>query len=498
MLCMKILTLDVQKDQNQGSDLMGFWFVSMDLFSTLLDSSTAHLLLDAEPDLFLINQLSSSVERGNYEVQRKILDSLKVVLKVRTTDIRRIQSQQLPDDRRRSKDHASPARMPTLGRRPSKDAMPSNLGSAPKDLLDCLLKGISLARDPTLLHKWIELLCDSISLWSPAIFQVLLSIVECFIDRIRNEFSEIQNAYAGIRPETMSCSDSCLLQLLNGLEFCIANAHERLAYDEQRLTSAKSPEIAQGLFGNIVSAASSSETNLLRNAVANNRLTVVLCFQDIARTTFTIWSWNSKDLEAIEQDDDNSASFKHAMLKFRNRCRKILEHLVTAEPLETIETLMELWTTATAGQVDRQAIAILDLLHTLEGTRPRNSIPAVFNASYSRSDPGALDPSRKSTLTSKITDNDVLTFLIIYTRSLEDDVLEEIWVDCMTFLRDILANPMPHRSILPRLMEFVAVLSGKMENTNFGEESKMRRELGVSLAMHKSGSILLTLPGSLH
>jgi len=85
-----------------------------------------------------------------------------------------------------------------------------------------------------------------------------------------------------------------------------------------------------------------------------------------------------------------------------------------------------------------------------------------------------------STLTSDLADTDLVAFLVEYTRSLEDDTMDEIWTDCMTFLRDVLANPLPHRQVLPALLEFTTLLAEKVENTNFGEERKMRRELGVS------------------
>ncbi|RAL66894.1 hypothetical protein DID88_007676 [Monilinia fructigena] len=72
----------------------------------------------------------------------------------------------------------------------------------------------------------------------------------------------------------------------------------------------------------------------------------------------------------------------------------------------------------------------------------------------------------------------LVTFLVEYARSLEDDAMDEIWVDCITFLRDLLANPFPHRQTLPSLLEFAAILGVKVDNTNFGEQRRMRRELG--------------------
>jgi hypothetical protein len=102
---------------------------------------------------------------------------------------------------------------------------------------------------------------------------------------------------------------------------------------------------------------------------------------------------------------------------------------------------------------------------------------------YSRTDPGALDTNRQSTLTSDLTDAELVAFLVEYTTSLEDDAMDEIWQDCTLFLRDVLANPLPHRQILPTLLEFTAVIGQKVDNTNFGEQRKMRRELAVSICV---------------
>lgn len=128
---------------------------------------------------------------------------------------------------------------------------------------------------------------------------------------------------------------------------------------------------------------------------------------------------------------------------------------------------------------DDNSSLIFDLLHTLDGSRPKITIPALFNAIYSRTNPTALDPNRKSALTSNIMESDLAAFLVTYARSLDDDVLDEIWADCTTFLRDVLSNPFPHRQILPRLVEFAAILGTKLENTNFGDNRRMRKELGV-------------------
>jgi hypothetical protein len=163
----------------------------------------------------------------------------------------------------------------------------------------------------------------------------------------------------------------------------------------------------------------------------------------------------------------------------RNRARRILEHLFAAEALECLETLAVSWAYATKEDV--RETATMGLLNVLNGSKPKLTIPAIFNAVYSRTDPNALDPNRMSTLTSDLTDIDLVAFLVAYTKSLEDDAMDEIWQDCTLFLRDVLANPLPHRQILPTLLEFTTVIGQKVDNTNFGEQRKMRRELAVSI-----------------
>lgn len=270
---------------------------------------------------------------------------------------------------------------------------------------------------------------------------------------------------------------------MNGLEHVLARGHDRLLQDELKAPVMKSPEQAQGFFGNMVSNVFTSETPQTRSATANNRLTVLLSFQDAVRICFLIWSWGGRD--GTLQDGDSAASFNYTSLRMRNRARRLLEHLFAAEALECLETVVEVWEKSSSKESDRSPV-VFNLLHVLDGSRPKHTIPAIFNAIYSRTNPSALDPARKSTLTASLNDTDLVIFLVEYARSLEDDAMDEIWTDCMTFLKDLLTNPFPHRQTLPSLLEFAAILGEKVDNTNFGEQRKMRRDLGVS-PKHNTG-----------
>lgn len=374
-----------------------------------------------------------------------------------------------------------------------KPSAPTNL---PAQLFDCLKLGLS-SSSGFVLEKWLTFLKQCLPLYGDAIFQNLLPLVACFCDTLESVFMAIQRSFESAGDDTTEVSEPTLGLLLNGLEQSLEAAHERLMNEEVGGAPVKTAEQVQpGFFGTMVSGVFAGDSNRSRSATANNRLTVLLCFKDTIRVCFKIWSWGDLAMENPLRDTSASASFNYTSLRLRHRTRRIFEPLFAAEALESLETLIELWHGfGLAGNSSRQA-TIFDLLHVLENSRPKNTIPAMFNAMYSRSNPGVLDPTRKSTLTSSLSDVSLASFLIAYTRSLDDDVMDEIWADCMTFLRDVLANPMPHRQTLPRLLEFTAVLGEKVDNTHFGEPRKMRRELGVGI-LPESYQRLLTSPGSL-
>ncbi|KAJ9647304.1 hypothetical protein H2199_002291 [Coniosporium tulheliwenetii] len=304
----------------------------------------------------------------------------------------------------------------------------------------------------------------------------LLPLVDTLCKQIRLTFEELRLAFKNLQTTDHSAPEPAMITLMDGLEQILASAHDRLRVAEVKTANTKSPEQPQGFFGNMVSGVFSAEAPQTRSATANSRLTVILCFQDTVRICFSIWSWAAYGTES-QQDPASLASFGYTSSRMRNRARRTLEHLFTAEPLECLETLAVIWSNAPSSSA--QSSAVLSLLNVLSGTRPKITVPTIFNSIYSRTNPIALDRDRMSTLTSDLADLDLVAFLIDYTRSLEDDAMDEIWPDCSTFLRDVLANPLPHRQILPALLGFTAVLAEKVDNTNFGEQRRMRRSLDL-------------------
>ncbi|CZS94623.1 probable regulator of reproduction DopA [Rhynchosporium agropyri] len=444
----------------------------------------------------LIIRLEQSLNGPDPFIQVLLLDVVFDALKLRNTSRLSLAPPLSPtSEQKRSLVDTPQNSRPSLTTEHDEQFLSLSLPPPPLSLVKCLEAGFAAPSSRSVLDSWVSFLTECLPFYSDSIFQILIPLVETLCAQVGSAFGDLQGIFkdsaAAADVEDSTAPESTLISLLNGLEHVLARGHDRLLQEEMKTPQAKSPEQPQGFFGNMVSGVFASETPQSRSATANNRLTVLLSFQDAVRICFVIWSWGGKS--GSKQDTASAASFNYTSLRMRNRARRLLEHLFAAEALECLETVVEIWQKSSIEPDDPKSPVVLNLLHVLDGSRPKHTIPAIFNAIYSRTNPSALEPTRKSTLTASLSDTNLVVFLVEYARSLEDDAMDEIWTDCMTFLKDILANPFPHRQTLPSLLEFAAILGEKVDNTNFGEQRKMRRELG-DLFLRLLAAIFTTRP----
>ncbi|ROT39776.1 hypothetical protein SODALDRAFT_377699 [Sodiomyces alkalinus F11] len=483
---------DEQGDQPSGDILRTtrLYRFALALLHRILLNPYAAPLASLRLEELLIDRLTKSLEWPDPYIQVLLLDVVFAAL-----SIRNVAAPELPispvSDRKPSLDPKRGPRHSTQS-----DTIP-HVSSPPPSLLDCIKAGFSATSSRSVLDSWVSFLTECLPLYADTIFQVLIPLVETLCKQVSTTFEALQSLFRhkdGGPQNDCGAPESTLISLLNALEQVLAKAHERLLAEEARVQVVKNPEQHQGFFGNMVSGVFSTDPQQSRSATANDRLTVHLAFQDAVRICFTIWSWgHGADIRS--QDPGSTLSFSYTSLRMRNRARRLLEHLFAAETLECLETVVGIWRTSIDNSLQAPQSDVFKLLPALDGSRPKHTIPAIFNAIYSRTNPQALDPSRRSTLTTSLQDIDLVTFLVEYARTLEDDAMDEIWSDCITFLRDILTNPFPHRQTLPSLLEFAAMLGEKVDNTNFGEQRKMRRELG-DLFLRLLTAIFTTKPVS--
>lgn len=477
-VCMAILGQCASQGLDCNSESSAIRATAVSLLSKLLPSASPAVLSE-ELENSLTKTLSWSIEWSDLPLQAPMMDLILIVLKLRSA---KRESAQKPRRRATSRETISNLSQLSLSTEKSeKDPVPTEVHLHNPAVLDCIMLGLRSPKSQPLAEQWIRFLDNFLSHHADETFQILMPIVGCYCGSIESVFDSIRATFEDPLASLPSLCDPIhtLNLLLNGLEQVLGRGHDQLRREEATGASVKTPEQVQGFFGNMVSGVFTSEGQKTRATTANNRLTVLLCFKDAIRVSFKLWSWG--DARSTSHDLAVNPSFNYTSIRLRNRTRRVLENLFAAESLECLESLVEFWHNVDASSDMIGSSTVLNLLHALEAARPKNTIPALFNAIYSRTNPTVLDPPRKSTLTSELSDVNLSVFLIAYTKSVDDDALDEIWTDCMTFLRDVLGNPLPHRQILPTLLEFIALLGQKSDNTNYGEQRKMRRDIGVSL-----------------
>ncbi|KAF3907485.1 hypothetical protein AA313_de0200438 [Arthrobotrys entomopaga] len=443
---------------------------ALSVLHQLLLSPYSTPLADLELEVKLTKRLQDALKAEDTFVQVAILDVLFASLKL---SLRRADSQL--------------ALLSQLKPPPSRDSKGSlRLGNAselekeiamaqptpPTELIQVLIDGLSSPTTRPVLDSWINFLTECLPLLSPVIFQVLLPLVECICKQVRQTFEVLKRQFTE-SSSPITSPETTLVAMLNGLEHLIAAAHDQIMVAEVRSAIPKTPAESAGFFGNMVSGVFSGETPVVKTVKQNNRLTVLLCFQDTVRICYSIWAWGDAS-SGFASENSCSASYAYTSSRMRARARRILEHLYQVETLECLETFIEMWKT----QIPGKGTSIFKLVHVLDASRPKHTIGAIFNSIFSRTNAQALEQNRRSSLTSELTDLDVASFLVDYIKSLEDDAMEEIWYDCLLFLSDVLKNPFPHRQTIPLLLNFTAIIGEKVDNTIFGEQKKMRKDLG--------------------
>ena len=474
-ICMQILTVvDFTSLPHGHTDLER---MALKIIQLIIEGPFSAPLKELELEIELLNMLRDNLQALEPQLQATFLSTITACLRLRTKTT--TMAPLSPTDKRLTGDRRSSSQGNLLKDAPNKNLL-LDPQQPPPGLVDALKLGFASETSRILLDEWVTLLQNVLPLLSDTLFQHLIPLVEIFCQQIDACFDGLKMTFQK-SSVSLNSSEPAVVGLLNGLEQVLASAHDKLIAEESKKSTAKDQEQAQGFFGNVSNMTSglfTGEVDKLptRPATANNRLAVLLCFQDTLRCCFKIWTWGVHGHQQNDQDPSSAASFSYTSLRLRKRALRVLENLFAAEALECLEILATIFCNPPSDGSKPEYI--LELLNILNGSRPKYMAPAIFNAIYRRIN---AESSRDSVQASNLSATDLVIFLMEYVKSIEDDAMDEIWPDCMAFLKDILNNPLDYSQILPLLLSFVALIAEKVDNTNFGEQRKMRKELGVSV-----------------
>jgi len=460
---------------------------TLELLRMVLSAPMTASLIPLDLDSRIMECMLSWTSQASRNFLGSYLDVVTLALKLRTFEPPKITAEGRPSS-------SNSAKRSSLTIPPPSPIAPTamTLAIPPLQLTNFIQMGFSSLSLYGNHHQWVHFLTNVLPIFSDAIFTSLLPLVETLCVELGKVHQHMLSlAKPGTNSDVLA-PETTAMALLDALEMILARAHECLLNDHSVEAPTKSTVPARGLLGAVTSGVFRAEGPPSKTAQANSRLTVVLAFQDSIRVCWTLWTWATRFSDVEEFDKDSAATTSFNALRVRNRTRRLLEQMFAVEILESLEVVISTWW---HSKNSATAAASLNLLHVVPGLRPKNIVPATLDALCSRTNPAALSAERLSCQTTDLTALEIALFLSAYLNSTEDDAMDELWSDCMAFFRDVLANPLPYRQILPALLSTILLLAQKIDNTNFGEQRKMRRELG-DIFLRMLGATFTAMPAA--
>lgn len=362
----------------------------------------------------------------------------------------------------------------------------------PSQLLQCIEKGFGSKSARAHMDQWLQFLDSVLPIFADTIFASLLPLVDGICRELEKVFAElVALTIPGPTAYNLNPENTCF-GLLEALEMILSRAHDCLIVDSSAESISQVLPQPKGILGTVTAGVFKTDGPPSKTAQANSRLTVILAFQDSIKICLKIWAWSSHAIDSSELDQTCVATTVYTSMHLRNKTRHLLEQMFAVEPLESLEVIIE---NAFSSPTQIQAATSLNLLQVMHGCRPKNILPAILDALCCRVSAAGLQTGRQSSKTANLTATEISVFLLDYLNSVEDDAMDEVWSDCVAFLRDVLANPLPYRQVLAPLLSLVHLLVQKLSNTNFGEQRKMRRELG-DIFQRLLAATLTTVPSN--
>ena len=459
---------------------------SIDIISIVLSSPLKIQVKDLDLESHLIDQLMHLLMEDRAELQEELLKLTSKALQLRMTP-----SIQEPAHHINSRRSFTRQRLPGAAIHHSPSSSNTSLTAQPPvQLLNCLKMGFTSNAARFHMDEWLAFLSAVLPTYADAIFASIIPLVESLCLELEKIVASIISMSKMDKAEQLYAPENGAITLLDALGMILLRAHDSLTEEQEVDATPKPPIQSRGILGSMTTSVFKPGAPPTRSTQANSRLTVILTFQDTIRACTRLWTWASHNSETDGFDKGSAATTTYIALRLRSRTKHLLEQIFDNEPLESLEVFIHIWYHAESLT---SASAILNLLHTMQGLRPKAIVPTILDSICSRTNPSALPPQRQSSQTIDFSATDATQFLYAYLQSVEDDAMDEVWPDCTAFMRDVLANPLPYRLVLPSVLLIVLLLAHQIDNTNFGEQRKMRRELGDTF-MRLLGATFTTMP----
>lgn len=340
------------------------------------------------------------------------------------------------------------------------------------NLLEFITVGIKSCDDPVSYNNWIDLILTTGDYYPDLTFQISNGLVDCFCTKLETEFI---NSMAS---SEINAADESVCEMILGIEKILVKCHKHLGYmlsdtfGFNNLTNSNAGK-ETGFFGSVIQGVFQVETENEKNEGIKLKQYLIETFRRGLLTIYEAWSvlesQNNKLKVFGKLNNTKSLSYCNSKAKFR--CKKFIEQCYLMEPLETIEAIIECHLSA-------QTEAKFKIFNILDDSNQKIILPYIIDGIISHVNYSSIDESRRSSLISKLNENDISDFLVEYTTKMKDnDSIEQVWPDVQAFLKDSISNPSFYRYIYPNILRFLCALYNKLTSTTFGKQKRVIKEI---------------------
>ncbi|KAM0788392.1 hypothetical protein ACM66B_001530 [Microbotryomycetes sp. NB124-2] len=428
----------------------------------------------------LASRLFLCVQRGELDLQNKLLHVLHSVIHAVSTTRRHHRSASVTTETDRSREIAAEAQPPDLTR----EAM----------FVRTVADAVSKQQNSATLHHWIDFLLMTISQFRRSLQIVILPLIDCFVARLLAIITGFKATYepdSTVTDRTSSETDAEFTVLVNALERLLLIAHaeaQALVPDDagksaDRATTESSTG-AGGLLGYMTGVLGTTE--LEQSELPEEVKVKHAALQRLRDAVeLLLLSWDAATSLENDAGDDSTTSQGQFAAKIKIRARKALERLHKTSPADVLDDVIVHWhKLQLAGQrvKSRRVLSIIDALST--------STQAVVSSVIEKlgtKGPAVADKQRSPFAASEA---QLFAFLEHFLERLDGASAVQVWNTCLTFVRECLASSSAKSWHFSCLRCFTT-LCEKVSQTSALEDRRMRRDLQETFIRLSDASIQL-------
>ncbi|KTW30413.1 uncharacterized protein T551_01696 [Pneumocystis jirovecii RU7] len=334
-------------------------------------------------------------------------------------------------------------------------------------LVKLFITRLSTTQIPSNIEILIDFYKRCLGLFTNEMFQIFIPFIETLCNQVNFIIVGLETGFSDLKMEGLPPYE-IILYCFEGLKYTITWAFEN--HDDKLKNSSRKSSENVGFFGNVMSGVFSLEAPSSVNFSKDNRNSIILCFRDIVKLAFYVWSWIECNMIVSIRKLE---TYKFINMRLKTASRQLIYALYDIKPIETLESLV--------NSVNKTDMKIKEhvfyFLSKFDDSRKQEIIPFLIDSINFRINSTSVVEKHKSNIIISVTPNSIISFLINFVEFSKTDLLKQSWPVCLAFFRDAVNSPQQYQIIDTYILHFATSLIKKLSEVNINNEKREKKEM---------------------